>query len=91
MRDDGSGDAGLRTGFGNPLKLQAEVVGSLETLVGIFREADFYQALERGRRQRLQCGDRRGLGGKDRGDYTGPGFAVKGFFARGHFVEHRAE
>ena len=66
-------------------------MGALEALVGIFREADSYQALERGRGERLQRGDGRGFGGQYGGDDAGSGLAVKSFFARGHFVEHGAE
>src|SRR5262249_21127390 len=74
-----------------PTQLQLDIVGGLETVVGVLGEASGNDVVQSGRRRWPDGADGRRLfmqnGGSDR--YVR--LALEGPFPRGHLIEHRAE
>ena len=90
----GARESGRETGLralGDPAQLPFQVRRGLPALVGILGEARLHDAVERGRRHRLQLRDRLRLVAQDRGDEGRLRGAGEGLLARRHLVEHGAE
>src|SRR5207249_2632052 len=67
-RTSGSRDLRLRPSLQNPAKLHTDVVRRLPALLRVLGQAGLHEAVERGRRHRLDRRDRFRLALEDRGD-----------------------
>ncbi len=77
--------------FGDPLKVQQQIVRALDTLIRILRETGADDAVERGRHERLRERDRRRVFFHDRAEQTRLRFADERAPAGEHLVEDAAE
>jgi hypothetical protein len=84
------GKVELSASISSPLQLGAQVARRLPTCFRIFGEAPSHDPIERGRRERLNRGDRGRLAGDDRRDQRRLVPAFEGFPARQHLVQDRA-
>src|SRR4029453_15160429 len=85
------GGAGLRAHFRDRPQREHPVGRRLPTVLRILREARLDDAVERGRRERLNGRDRRRLRVQDRADQRGLGLAREGLPPRRHLVENGTE